>query len=98
MVDLRDTVDNEPDYLLATSSIAIVKSSASSARAAAVAARESLSTIRSGVVERLNGARGETLEKFDELRFEVASRTAKATRKIAKSITKTLRKFRNRDE
>lgn len=98
MADLSDTVDNEPDYLLATSSIAIVTSSASSARAAAAAARGNLSNLRSGVVERLNGVRGETLEKFDELKFEVTSRTAKATRKIAKSIAKTLNRFRNRDE
>jgi hypothetical protein len=98
MADLSDTVDNEPDYLLATSSIAIVKSSASSARAAATAARGNLSNLRSGVVERLNGVRGETLEKFDELKFEVTSRTAKATRKFAKTIAKTLNRFRNRDE
>lgn len=98
MVDLSDTVDNEPDYLLATSSIAIVKSSAKSARDAAAAARGNLSNLRSGVIERLNGVRGETLEKFDELRFEVTSRTSKATRKIAKSIAKALNRFRNRDE
>ena len=98
MADLSDTVDNEPDYLLATRSIAIVTSSASSARTAAVASRGNLSNLKSGVVERLNGVRGETLEKFDELKFEVTSRTAKATRKIAKSIAKTLNRFRNRDE
>jgi hypothetical protein len=98
MADLSDTVDNEPDYLLATSSIAIVKSSAKSARDAAAASRGNLSNLRSGVIERLNGVRGETLEKFDELRFEVTSRTAKATRKIAKSIAKALNRFRNRDE
>ncbi len=98
MADLSDSVDNEPDYLLATSSIAIVKSSASSARAAAAAARGNLSNLRSGVVERLNGVRGETLERFDDLRFEVARRTSKATRKITKSIARALSRFRNRDE
>lgn len=98
MADLSDTVDNEPDYLLATSSIAIVKSSASSARNAAAAARGNLLSLRSGVVERLNGVRGESLEKFDELKFEVSTRTAQATRKIAKSIAKALNRFRNRDE
>ena len=98
MIDLSDTVDNEPDYLLATRSIAIVKSSARSARDAAASARDSLSNIRSGVMERLNGVRGESLEKFDELKFEVSTRTARATRKIAKSIAKALNRFRNRDE
>jgi hypothetical protein len=98
MADLSDTVDNEPDYLLATSSIAIVTNSASSARAAAAAARGNLSNLRSGVVERLNGVRGETLEKFDDLRFEVTRQTSKATRKITKSIARALDRFRNRDE
>ena len=96
MADLSDTVDNEPDYQLATSSIAVVKSSASSARAAA--ARGNLTNLRSGVVERLNGVRGETLERFDDLRFEVTRHTSKARRKITKSIARALDRFRNRDE
>ena len=98
MADLSDTVDNEPDYLLATSSIAIVQTSASSARDAASSARGNLSNLRSGVLERLNGVRGETLERFDDLKFEVTRQTSRATRKIGKSITRALNRFRNRDE
>ena len=98
MVDLRDTIDNEPDYLVATRSIAIVKDSVTSARAAAKTPKAGVSLLRSGVIERLSGVRGETIERFDELRFEVTRRTAKATRKVAKSISKALNRFRNRDE
>ena len=67
-------------------------------RSAAGTARDSMATISSGVLERLSGVRGEAVERFDEIKFEVTKRTKQASRKIRRSIARALNRFRNRDE
>jgi glycosyltransferase involved in cell wall biosynthesis len=96
--DLRDTVDNEPDYYEPSKARELVLASVSSARKAALSARGGVSNLTSGVLERLSGVRGEVVERFSGLRFEASSRTERASRRLKKSINRALNKFRNRDE
>lgn len=98
MVDLSDTLDNEPDYMDSSRRSDIVARSVAAARSAAGTARDSMATISSGVLERLSGVRGEAVERFDEIKFEVTKRTKQASRKIRRSIARALNRFRNRDE
>jgi hypothetical protein len=66
-------------------------------RAAAKAFRDAAQGLRDGVLERLSDVRGDVVERFEEIGFEVSSRSAKARKRVEKTIAKALERFRRHD-
>ncbi|MFM5904126.1 MAG: glycosyltransferase [Microbacteriaceae bacterium] len=60
-------------------------------------ARNLRSRARSGVLERLNDVRGEAIEKFGELGFEVLERSKKVGKNLDRRVRKALKRFRRDD-
>lgn len=93
-VGLPETEDNLPDY---TGPIRIQEASLESIRQAAKAFRDAAQGLRDGVLERLSDVRGEVVERFEEIGFEVSSRSARARRSVERTIAKALERFRRHD-
>jgi len=91
---LPSTDDNLADY---TSPIGENQVQVESLRAAAKNFREAAQGLRDGVLERLSDARGEVVERFEEIGFEVATRSAKARKNVEKTFAKALERFRRHD-
>ncbi len=89
--------DNQETYTQEIQISGSVQAGVDSLRAAAKAFRASAADIRDGVIERLSGARGEVVERFEEIGFEVASRSKRAGRRLEKAIAQTLNRFRRHD-
>jgi glycosyltransferase involved in cell wall biosynthesis len=89
--------DNRDSYTQPIQITRSVEAGVESLRAAAKAFRDSASEIRAGVVERLSGARGEVVERFEEIGFEVATRSKRAGRRLEKAIAQALNRFRRHD-
>jgi len=92
--ELAGTDDNLDSY---TSPIRIQEASLDSLRTAAKAFRSAAQELRDGVLERLSDARGEVVERFEEIGFEVSTRSAKAKKNVEKTINKALDRFRRHD-
>jgi len=88
------TDDNLADY---TSPIRATEASLEQIRSAAKAFREAAEGFRDGVLERLSDVRGEVVERFEEIGFEVSSRGSKARKRVEKTIDKALERFRRHD-
>jgi len=88
------TDDNLEDY---ASRFSGTEASLEQLRAAAKAFRDAAQGLRDGVLERLSDVRGDVVERFEEIGFEVSSRSAKARRRVEKTIAKALERFRRHD-
>ena len=91
------TEDNHETYTQPIRVTRSVEVGIDSLRTAAKAFRDSATDIRDGVIERLSGARGEVVERFEDIGFEVVSRSKRAGRRLEKAIQQALSRFRRHD-
>jgi len=91
------TEDNHETYTQPIKITRSVEVGIDSLRTAAKAFRDSATDIRDGVIERLSGARGEVVERFEDIGFEVVSRSKRAGRRLEKAIQQALNRFRRHD-
>lgn len=93
--EVLPSLDNEETYTQPISLTVAEKSALAEYAARAVKLREGAKKLASGVLERLDDATGEVVERFEELRFDVTQRTKTAGKKLNKSIRKALNRFRS---
>lgn len=91
------TEDNDETYTKPIQVTRSVEIGIDSLRSAAKAFRDSATEIRDGVIERLSSARGEVVERFEDIEFEVVSRSKRAGRRLEKAISQALDRFRRHD-
>ena len=86
--------DNLAEY---SAPIRVTEASLEQIRVAAKAFRDAAQGLRDGVLERLSDVRGEVVERFEEIGFEVSTRRSKARKRVEKTIDKALERFRRHD-
>lgn len=91
------TEDNHETYTQPIQITRSVELGIDSLRNAAKSFRDSATEIRNGVVERLSSARGEVVERFEDIEFKVVSRSKRAGRRLEKAISQALNRFRRHD-
>ncbi len=91
---LPSTDDNLSDYALPINERLV---QVEALRVAARNFRAAAQGLRDGVIERLSDARGEVVERFEEIGFEVSKRSAKARRNVEKTFARALERFRRHD-
>ena len=93
--DVTPSSDNEATY---TQPITLTKQDRDALTelvARSKALRAGAKRLASGVLERLDDVTGDVIEKFDEIRFDVSRRSKDATKKMERTISKALARFKN---
>jgi rubrerythrin len=91
------SVDNLIEYSKPVPDDAILGEMVANLRKSAAALSAAAGELRDGVLERLSDVRGDVVERFEVIGYEVLRRSRKAQKRIERAIARTLDRFRRHD-